>query len=95
MHRECTHCQRPFTARDLVREESKGMEASRKALGLDGVRFLYYACPGCGYDDIFLDVHALPDESHDEFYRRRDELERAAREFRGDGVEAVLCQRTC
>lgn len=93
MHRECTHCRRPFTARDLVKEESKGMEAARKSLGLQGVRFLYYSCPDCSYDDIFLDVHALPDESHSEFGRRRGQLELAVREFEGDRVEAVLYER--
>ena len=36
MLRVCSHCHRPFTRDDFVKEESKGMEAERKALGLEG-----------------------------------------------------------
>src|ERR1700730_4829450 len=54
MLRDCTHCHRPFEPQDLAREESKGMEAERKALGLRGVLFRYYVCPECGYADIFV-----------------------------------------
>src|SRR6266478_9462662 len=52
MLRDCAHCHRPFEPQDLAREESKGMEAERKALGLRGVLFRYYVCPECGYSDI-------------------------------------------
>lgn len=93
MHRECSHCRRSFTAKDLVREESKGLEAARKSLGLNGVRFLYYSCPDCSFADIFLDIHALPEESPDDFCHRRGELERAVRDFQGERIEAVICER--
>ena len=69
------------------------MEADRRALGLQGVRFLSYACPECGYDDIFVDLHPLQGESLEDFHRRRGELETAVREFHGKMVQAVLCER--
>ena len=47
MIRECTQCHRPFTPKDLAKEESKGMEAERKARGLEGLLFRYYTCPAC------------------------------------------------
>lgn len=90
MKRVCTHCQQPFAAADLVREESKGMEGERKALGLEGVRFLYYRCPWCGDADIFLDVLPLEGETAETFARRRAELEEVVRQLHGDGVEVVL-----
>ena len=70
MLRDCAHCHRPFEPQDLAREESKGMEAERKALGLRGVLFRYYVCPECGYSDIFVDVRPLPGESPEAFHQR-------------------------
>jgi hypothetical protein len=93
MHRECDQCGRSFTPRDLVKDESKGMEADRKAFGLEGVRFLVYSCPECGFDEIFVDIHPLAGEGADEFHRRRQDLEIAVRDFHGDKVEAVLSER--
>jgi hypothetical protein len=61
--RECSHCHKPLLPQELVREVSKGMESERNALGLEGVRFLYYTCSGCGYADIFVDVHPIAGES--------------------------------
>jgi hypothetical protein len=46
--RECSHCHKPLTPQEFVKEVSKGMELERKALGLQGVRFLYYTCSGRG-----------------------------------------------
>ncbi len=93
MHRECSHCRRPFTPPDLVKDESKGMEADRKALGLEGVRFLYYSCPKCGIDEIFVDIHPLEGEGAAAFRRRRKDLETAVRDFHGEKVEVVLSER--
>jgi hypothetical protein len=93
MHRECSHCHRPFTSQDFVKEESRGMEAERKALGLEGVRFLYYSCPACHYADIFVDVHPLADETSEEFRARRAELEAAVQEIHADNVGVVLTAR--
>jgi hypothetical protein len=90
MHRECTDCRRPFTRYDLAREESKGMEAERKALGLEGVLFRYYECPACGQADIFVDIAPLPGEEPGDFLRRRDELEEAVRQLPAEGVEVVV-----
>ena len=93
MQRHCTNCERAFTAKDLAREVSKGMEAERKALGLEGVLFRYYVCSACGHGDIFVDIHPLDGESGADFRRRRDELESAVRQLHGDGVEVVLVER--
>jgi len=93
MHRNCTKCQRPFTAKDLAREVTKGMEAERKALGLEGVLFRYYDCPACGHADIFVDVGRRPDEPEDDFFRRRRALEEALRGLHARQVEVVLSER--
>ena len=93
MLRECSHCRHQFTPQDFVKEESKEMESERKARGLEGVRFLYYACPECGYHDIFLDLRHLPGESDDDFHARREGLEEAAREIHGEKVEVVVSQK--
>jgi len=75
---------------DLAGEQSEGMEAERQALGLEGVRFLYYNCPACGYADIFVDVHPLAGESAQEFHRRRADLEAGVRQLHGEQVEVIV-----
>jgi hypothetical protein len=91
--RECSHCQRKFTPKDLVKEDSKEMEAERKARGLEGVRFLYYTCPDCGYADIFVDIRHLPDESDEDLHSRRAELEAAVREIHAEKVDVVVTEK--
>ena len=93
MLRECTDCHRPFTPQDLARAESKGMEAERKALGLQGVLFRYYTCPHCGQADIFVDVHSVEGESPEAFRQRRDELETTVRQLHSDHVDVVLTEK--
>jgi FAD/FMN-containing dehydrogenase len=93
MMRACTCCRKTFVPRELLREESKGMEAERKARGLEGVLFRYYACSACGHADIFVDVHPLDGETDEAFQARRDELETAARQLHGEGVEVVVVGR--
>jgi hypothetical protein len=93
MHRECCQCHRPFTAKDFVKEESQEMEAQRKALGLEGVRFLYYSCPACGCADIFVDVHRLENETAEAYQQRRADLEAAVRQVRGQNTAVVLTER--
>jgi hypothetical protein len=93
MMRACTCCRKAFVPRELLREESKGMEAERKALGLEGVLFRYYACSACGHADIFVDVLPLEGETDEAFRQRRDELETAVRQLHGEGVEVVLVER--
>ena len=93
MIRECRHCHRPFTAQDFVKEESKNMEADRKRLGLEGVRFLYYTCPGCGRDDIFLDILHLESENAEEFQARREALEAAVRQTDVEQVAVTITER--
>jgi hypothetical protein len=90
MRRECTHCRRSFTPADLLRGESRNMEAERKAAGLDGVRFLYYHCPGCLTDDIFVDILPRPDEFVEDYEARRDAMEAIVRQLHSDQVGAVV-----
>jgi hypothetical protein len=92
MIRLCSHCCRRFTPQDFVKEESKGMEAERKALGLEGVRFLYYHCAVCGYVDIFLDTYPRAGESDAAFQARKRELEAVVSQVHADGAEAVLVE---
>ena len=93
MHRECTQCRRPFTARDLAREVSRGMEAERKALGLQGLLFRSYHCPQCGDDDIFVDLRPLPGESEADFRARRADLERTVKDLHAERAEVVITPR--
>jgi hypothetical protein len=94
MMRACTSCRKAFVPRELLREESKGMEAERKARGLEGVLFRYYVCSACGHADIFVDVHPVEGETDEAFRRRRDELEASVRELHAEGVEVVVTERT-
>jgi hypothetical protein len=93
MMRECTQCQRPFAPQDFVKEESKNMESERKALGLEGVRFLYYTCPRCNRDAIFLDLHYLDGETPEAFSLRRAELEAAVRQVHAEHIGVVITER--
>lgn len=90
MQRECTHCQRPFTAGDLVRDESRNMESERKAAGLTGVRFVYYHCPACGKNDIFVDILPLHDEPAEAFQSRRKDMESVVQQLHTDETDAVV-----
>jgi hypothetical protein len=93
MRRKCSRCQKAYTPQELAREETKGMEAERKALGLQGVLFRYYGCAACGQADIFVDLQRLPGEFEDAFLRRRGELEAAINQVHGQGVEVVLVEK--
>lgn len=93
MMRTCSNCQKPLTAAELRKEETKGMEADRKALGLEGVLFRFYACSGCGKADIFVDVLALENETEEEFCKRRRALETAIQEVDARETEVVLVDR--
>jgi hypothetical protein len=90
MNRTCTRCTRPFAASDLVKSESKGMEAERKAAGLEGVRFLYYHCPACGVNDIFVDILPLAGEAPEDYRVRRENMETAVRTLHAAGVDYVV-----
>jgi hypothetical protein len=89
MTRECTSCQREFSAYDLDREETLGMEAERKALGLTGVLFRFYTCPACGQNDIFVDLRPLPGETEKDFHARRQDLERVVTGLHAEAEEGV------
>jgi hypothetical protein len=90
MLRECTHCRRQFAPTDLAREESKGMETQRKSKGLLGVRFLYYSCPVCKKDDIFVDIVPQAGESPEDYKVRRAAMEDAAKAMHSEQVEVVV-----
>jgi hypothetical protein len=90
MHRECPRCHRRFRTTDLAREESQNMETERTAAGLEGVRFLYYHCPACGADNIFVDILPRDGEPEGEFDARRAEMEAVVRGLHADHVGAVV-----
>jgi hypothetical protein len=93
MIRECTQCHRPFTPQDLAKEESKGMEAERKARGLEGLLFRYYTCPACDRADIFVVLLPLVGETAEQFTLRRDALEAEVAGLHADRVAVVLQER--
>ena len=89
MRRQCGKCGRDLEPADLVRDESRNMEADRKAAGLDGVRFLYYRCP-CGTADVFVDVLPRADEPAADFDRRVAAMTEAVRRLHAAGVAAQV-----
>ena len=93
MLRECTQCHRPYTPQDLAKEESKGMEAERKAHGLEGLLFRYYTCPACNRADIFVVLSSVEGETAEDFHLRRDALEAAVGELHAESVAVVLQER--
>ena len=93
MKRACSHCQRPFTAKDFIKEESRHMETDRRLVGLRGVRFLYYHCPDCGLDDIFVDILHLEGESAADHSARTAELAALAEELRAEKLDIVVTDR--
>jgi hypothetical protein len=87
MRRECSDCGRAYEPADLDREQSRGLEADRKAAVLDGVRFLAYRCP-CGAADVFVDILPLADEFAEDFDGRKAAMEEAVRRLPAGGVHA-------
>lgn len=90
MLRQCTRCARAFVPSDLAREESRGMESERKEAGLVGVRFLYYRCPGCETEDIFIDVLPREGESPEDYATRHAAMLTAARGMQADKTDVVV-----
>jgi hypothetical protein len=93
MNRRCSRCRRIFTRADFVKEESRSLEADRKAARLQGLHFFDYRCPACGNEDVFLDVVRLEGESDERFESRKAELEATARQVRTERLEAVVVKR--
>ncbi len=93
MNRRCSCCRRMFTRDDFLRDESRTLEADRKAARLQGVHFFDYRCPACGNEDIFLDVVRLDGESAEAFEARKAELEATARRVRAGRLEVVVVER--
>jgi hypothetical protein len=90
MSRPCTRCGRPYTLADLSREDTGNLEAERRAAGLDGVKFLYFHCPACGTDDIFVAIVPLDTELAEDYEARRDAMEAVVRGLHSDSVGAVV-----
>ena len=90
MPRECTRCRRPFALDDLSREETQNLETQRKATGLEGVKFVYFLCPACGMDDIFVAILSLETEFAEDYEARREAMEKVVRELHADSVKAVV-----
>ena len=93
MNRQCSRCGRIFTRDDFLREESRSLEADRKAARLQGVHFFDYRCPACGNEDVFLDVVRLDGESAEEFEARKAGLEAMARGVRAERLDVVVVDR--
>ena len=89
MDRTCTRCHRPFGAGDLVRSVSKGMEADRKAAGLEGICLLDYRCPECRTDSIFVDILPRDGEEVEQYLERMREMEQLVRGLHAERVDAV------
>ena len=90
MHRDCTRCRRPFTLADMSREETDNLEVGRKANGLEGVNFLYFHCPVCEMNDIFVAILPLEMEFAEDYHARREAMENVVRGLHGDDIEAVV-----
>lgn len=90
MTRDCTRCCRPFDLADLSREDSANLEAERKAHGLEGVKFLYFRCPSCGMDDIFVAVVPRATEFAEDYEARRAAMEVVVRGLHAPNVAAVV-----
>jgi ribosomal protein S27E len=93
MNRQCSRCGRIFTRSDFVREESRALEADRRAAQLQGVHFFDYRCPECRNEDVFLDVVRLEGESAAAYEARKAELEAKAREVRAEQLDVVVVER--
>ena len=93
MQRECTHCHRPFTRLDFDKDESKCLEADRKATGVKGVHFLSYHCPDCDFEGVFVHVFPLEGETAEAYRSRKEGLEATARRVRAERIEVVIQER--
>jgi hypothetical protein len=90
MHRDCTRCRRPFALADLSREDTGNLEAQRKANGLEGVKFLYFRCPACAMNDIFVAILPLETEFAEDYEARREAMEKVVRGLHAEDVNAVV-----
>ena len=88
--RDCTRCRRTFTLDDLSREETGNLEAQRRVHGLEGIKFVYFRCPACGMDDIFVAILPLETEFAEDYEARRDAMEKVVRGLHDDNVAAVV-----
>jgi hypothetical protein len=79
-----------FDLADLSREETENFESQRMAAKLEGVKFLYFHCPACGMDDIFVAILPLETEFAEDYEARRDAMEKVVRKLHADNVEVVV-----
>ena len=90
MQRDCTRCRHPFAIADLSREETGNMEAQRRAAGLEGIKFLYFHCPACGMDDIFVAIVPLDTEFAEDYEARRETMEKVVRGLHSESIDVVV-----
>lgn len=93
MQRGCTNCHRPFTRQDFVKNESKDLEADRRAAGLQGVHFFDYRCPDCGTEDVFVDVFRLNGETDEEYRTRKESLESGVKRVQAEEIDVVVVEK--
>jgi hypothetical protein len=92
--RKCIQCECRLGRDDLLRKESRGMEAARVSMGLDGLFFRYYCCPRCGRDHVFLEVIPLPGEAGSELAIRKESLRQMVAEIRRYRTTFVVAERS-
>lgn len=93
MHRVCSHCHKSYDPHELARDDSRHVEAERKAAGVDGVHLRCYVCSHCGLESLFVDLHHLAGETDDAFRRRKADLEAAVRDLHPAGAAVVVAER--
>jgi hypothetical protein len=90
MRRVCPNCHHRLRTTHLAQKVSQNMEVERKKAGMEGVRFLYYQCPECEADTIFVDILPIDGEGTEEFEARREDMEAVVRGLHGERVGAVV-----
>ena len=66
----------------MLLHEIAQMESASRAIALAGLRFLYYNCPQCGHDNMFIELVQLQGESCQEMRCRKRSLEHAVQDLK-------------
>ena len=92
--RKCIQCECRLGRDDLLKRESRGMEAARVSMGLDGLFFRYYSCPRCGRDHVFLEVVPLPGEADTEVASRKESLRQMVAEMQRYRTTFIVAEQS-
>ena len=92
--RKCIQCECRLGRDDLLKRESRGMEAARVSMGLDGLFFRYYSCPRCGRDHVFLEVVPLPGEAGTQFAIRKESLRQMVAEMQRYRTTFIVAEQS-